>query len=287
MNRQSNAELSQRPKTGSNSRIAFLFSLIVPGLGQVYAGQLERGVIIYSLSYLFALALCLSNMARDFPGLILLVIALILLAFLVSADAYISVRRLKEYSPAPYNKWYLHVIAIALNTVMAGPLVTFPIKGPTGISITRLASNTLEPALMEGDYVVLGSNPYVSEKPRRGDVVVFPYAQDPSRQFIKRVVGLERESVEIVDKRTFIDGRLFADPWGVYHDREVMPASKGPRDNIPRIVVPRGFVFVLGDNRDISFDSRYYGPVETGKISGKALYVLWGKGNRSGIKVHE
>ncbi|MBI1922573.1 MAG: signal peptidase I [Geobacter sp.] len=275
----------QKEKPGANPRIAFLLSLIVPGLGQVYAGQPERGMFCYAFGYLFALALCLGNLALSFRGLLLLAGTLFLLALLASADAYSLARKSRAPALAPYNKWYVHVIAIILNTVVAGPLITFAVRGPTGISITRVASNTLEPALMEGDYVVLGLCPYERDLPGRGDVVVFPYAKDPSKKFIKRVVGLEGESVEIVHKRVHIDGREFVDPWGVFHDREVVPASKGPRDNIPRIVVPRGYVFVLGDNRDISFDSRYYGPVETRTIVGKALYVLWGKGKRSGIKV--
>lgn len=285
MKQELNADLSQEAKSGANPRIAFLLSLIVPGLGQAYAGQLERGVFCYTLGYIFAIALCLGNLARDFRGLLLLVILLNVLAILVSADASIAAGKARELTRAPYNRWYVHVIAIVLNTLLAGPLITFPIRGPTGISITRVASNTLEPALMEGDYVVLGLRPYERDTPRRGDVVVFPYAKDPSKQFIKRIVGLEGESVEIVNKGVHIDGRPIADPWGVFHDRDVIPASKGPRDNIPRTVVPRGFVFVLGDNRDISFDSRYFGPVETRTIVGKALFVLWGKGKMSGTKV--
>lgn len=270
---------------GNNPRIAFLLSLITPGLGQVYAGQPARGTLFYSLGYLIALALCLGNMARDFRGLVLLLAALTTLAFLVSADAYGCAGKSGAHPNAPYNRWYVHIAAIVLNTLVAGPLITFALRGPTGIAITRIASNTLEPALMEGDYVVVGTRPYERQKPRRGEVVVFPHGRDPASQFIKRIVGLEGESVEMVDKRVYLDGRLFDDPWGVSHDREVIPASRGARDNIPRTLVPRGFVFVLGDNRDISFDSRYFGPVETGTIRGKALYVLWGKGGRTGARV--
>jgi signal peptidase I len=120
------------------------------------------------------------------------------------------------------------------------------------------------------------------ERPiRRGDVLVFRYPVDPRRDFIKRVVALPGEIVEIHDKRVYIDGRPLAEPYAFHADDAVWPDDPAVaethrrRDQMTPRTVPDGAYFVLGDNRDDSSDSRYWGPVPAGNVLGRALFVYW------------
>lgn len=174
----------------------------------------------------------------------------------------------------------------AAAVLAAGLLFMLALRAYTGLRVYQIASDTMEPALLEGEIIVAAERFYKKEKPKRGDVVVFRFEKNGApRDFIKRVIGLPGEKVEIVNRRVYVNDRVLDDPWGRHRDRAARPAAESPRDNMAAIVVPRGFLFVLGDNRDDSFDSRYYGPVETAKVQGKALYVLWGKWGRVGAKI--
>jgi signal peptidase I len=124
---------------------------------------------------------------------------------------------------------------------------------------------------------------YISkkEKPKRGDVIIFEYPKDPSKDWLKRVIGLEGEKVEIVDNKVYIDNKLIDDPWGYYENSRKKTYLK-EEENFGPVVVPKGSLFVLGDNRHNSMDSRMFGSVDLTKVKGKALYIYWAK-NKSRI----
>ncbi len=116
---------------------------------------------------------------------------------------------------------------------------------------------------------------------RRGDVVVFRFPRDPSRDFIKRVVGLPGETVMIRDRTVFVDDRPLLEPYVFHADDRVwpddpdIPEEKRRRDQLGPTRIPEGAYFVMGDNRDDSSDSREWGPVPEGNLVGRALFVYW------------
>jgi signal peptidase I len=116
---------------------------------------------------------------------------------------------------------------------------------------------------------------------RRGDIVVFRFPQDPSRDFIKRVVGLPGETVGIRDRVVTIDGRILSEPYVFHADDRVwpddanVPEEKRRRDQLAPTRVPEDAYFVMGDNRDDSSDSREWGPVPERNLVGRALFVYW------------
>ena len=117
---------------------------------------------------------------------------------------------------------------------------------------------------------------------RRGDVLVFRSPRDPRRDFIKRVVALPGETVAIRDKRVFVDGRLLDEPYAFHADDTVWPddaadrrKTRRRRDQLPPTARSRRPYFVMGDNRDDSNDSRFWGPVPAANIEGRALFVYW------------
>lgn len=156
-----------------------------------------------------------------------------------------------------------------------------------------IPSGSMLPTLQIGDYLLVNKfiygirNPFTNKvlipisRPKRGDVVVFIFPQDPSKDYIKRVVGLPGDRVQIVNKKLLINGQPLETPQAVHSDPEVLPPPARPgepsRDHFGPAVVPPDSYFVLGDNRDHSYDSRFWGFVHLDALRGKAfiIYFSW------------
>lgn len=116
---------------------------------------------------------------------------------------------------------------------------------------------------------------------RRGDIVIFRFPEDPSLDYVKRVIALPGESVSIRDKIVHIDGEPLAEPYTSFRDPVVIPPSPDlpepyrSRDQMAPFIVPQGSYFVMGDNRDDSYDSRYWGPVARELIKGRPFLIYW------------
>ena len=96
-------------------------------------------------------------------------------------------------------------------------------------------------------------------QPRRGDVIVFIYPEDRTKDFIKRVVGIAGDTIEIRNKKIILNGQEVTNPHAHYYSNVIMPGDMNPRDNMNPVTVPPGHLFVMGDNRDYSHDSRFLG----------------------------
>lgn len=157
----------------------------------------------------------------------------------------------------------------------------------TVVQAFKIPSGSMLPTLLIGDHLLVTKFlygfeiPYTGSRvlrlrgPERGDVVVFAYPVDDSKDFIKRVIGVPGDRVEIKDKKVFINGSPVEDPWGVHVDSGILPAGFEKRDNSGPFIVPSGEYFVMGDNRDRSYDSRFWGFVEDARIKGKAFVIYW------------
>jgi signal peptidase I len=156
------------------------------------------------------------------------------------------------------------------------------------IQAFKIPSGSMEPTLLVGDYLLVNKFiygikiPFTETKvfrfvnPRRGDIIVFPYPRDPSKDFIKRVIGTGGEKVEIIQSEIYINDRPISDPWG--HFEKIGPAEYFQRiENFGPIVVPEDSLFVMGDNRNNSEDSRFWGFLRVNTVVGKAfiLYFSW------------
>ena len=151
----------------------------------------------------------------------------------------------------------------------------------------KIPSSPMTPTLLVGDYILVnkfiyGSKiPYTNikyfqfKKPQRGDVIVFIFPLDPSKDFIKRVIGTDGEKVEIIHNKIYINDRLIDDPWGHFEKRGFEDLQS--MGNFGPVVVPKDSLFVLGDNRYNSEDSRFWGFLHVNAVLGKALifYFSW------------
>jgi len=123
-----------------------------------------------------------------------------------------------------------------------------------------------------------GSHVVEWDMPKRGDVVVFVYPRDRCKDFIKRVVGVPGDMVEIRDKQVYINGEpVVEDAHAYYEDPNVVHGANRPRDNFGPVQVPDNHIFVMGDNRDRSYDSRFWGFVPIQDVRGRAFikYFSW------------
>ena len=113
------------------------------------------------------------------------------------------------------------------------------------------------------------------QKVERGDIIVFKYPEDPKRDFIKRVMAVSGDTIESKDKTVYVNGRKLVEPYVQHVDPDIRPPGTDPRDNFGPVVVPEGSVFVMGDNRDQSYDSRFWGFVDMSQIKGNAVIIYW------------
>ena len=135
------------------------------------------------------------------------------------------------------------------------------------VELYMVEGPSMRPTLVNGERLVVNKFIYRFKTPERGEVLVFRYPRDPSRDFIKRVIGVAGDTIEIKDGRVFLNGQLLNEPY-------ILERTRG---SYPPATVPEGHVYVMGDNRNNSEDSRFkdVGFVPLELIKGKAITVFW------------
>ena len=174
-----------------------------------------------------------------------------------------------------------NIEAILVAIVIALFIRTFVVQA------FKIPSGSMKPTLQIGDHILVNKFiygvkiPYLDktiipiEDPHRGDIVVFRYPVDPSKDFIKRVIGIPGDVVEIRDKKLYVNGERVNHDHGVYTDSRIFGENVRPRDNFGPITVPPHSLFVMGDNRDESYDSRFWGFVDYKAVLGEAFIIYW------------
>lgn len=151
----------------------------------------------------------------------------------------------------------------------------------------KIPSGSMIPTLLIGDHILVNKFLYgtkipfsdrrilVFRKPEKGDIIVFKYPEDPRRDFIKRVMAVEGDVIESRNKMIYVNGKPVDEPYTQHTDNSVRPGGIEPRDNFGPYIVQKDKLFMMGDNRDQSYDSRYWGYVDLKEIKGKALVIYW------------
>lgn len=254
--------------------ITFLLSLFCPGLGHMYIGQLRKGIILVTIGALYIHLLSLGLMGKTFNSMATYLILAITYMLYIIADSVITAFRRQEYTLKPYNRRLFYAIFVIVSICLS--VVNTSVAKKYGeLEAFKIPSGSMMPTLLPGDHLITDRQYTRNAKPQRGDVIVFRYPPDPRKNFIKRVIAAEGDTVEIVDKRVRLNGALIDEPYALHTDHAVLGLAEGRRDNIPPLTVPEGKYFVLGDNRDDSHDSRYWGFVDSKDIKAKALYIYW------------
>lgn len=174
-----------------------------------------------------------------------------------------------------------NVEAILVAIVLALFIRTFIVQA------FKIPSGSMLQTLQIGDHILVnkfiygvklpfaGSTLIPVKDPRRGDIVVFKYPKDPSKDYIKRVIGIGGDIIEVRDKELFVNGKPRHYEQAIHLDRRTYPATDAPRDFFGPVTVPEDSLFVMGDNRDHSADSRFWGFVNLKAVKGKAFIIYW------------
>ncbi len=152
----------------------------------------------------------------------------------------------------------------------------------------KIPSGSMEDTLLVGDFLLANKFIYGSKvplidvhlpairEPKPGDIIIFKFPGNLKQNYIKRLIATEGQVLEIRDKEVYVDGKLFPDPAHSKHTDQTPSSLGNPhRDNFGPYRVPKGYLFVMGDNRDNSYDSRFWGPLDRKLVLGKALIIHW------------
>ncbi len=171
--------------------------------------------------------------------------------------------------------------AILIAVILALFIRTFVVQA------FKIPSGSMKPTLLVGDHILVNKFIYgvklpffnimliPVKDPKQGDIVVFKFPEDPKKDFIKRVIAVAGDTIQIRNKKVYINNELMRDPYGTFLDPHSIPGQVSPRDNFGPVTVPPDSLFVMGDNRDHSHDSRFWKFVKLSAVKGKAFIIYW------------
>jgi signal peptidase I len=300
----STLSLDSNPPSERKPWIAASLSMLCCGLGQIYCGRVGRGLVLYSLSMIFG------------PMVVATVLSggsvLWLLAFLFSLAAVIAVtlgsiidaHRLAKrmagqpYEPREYNRPAVYWLMALTTLPFAVGLVVF--LRANVVEAFIIPARSMAPTLVPGDRFLVNKLGIGARTLERGELIIFRYSANRQQRFIKRIIGLPGDTVELRGgevilngqplKREVIgpsatDGQQLAYEWNGGRQYQILISPDDENADMPSQLVPDGAYFVLGDNRGQSLDSRKFHAVSHGEIVGVATYLYWpaGNGNRFGV----
>ena len=280
--------------------IALVLSALSTGLGHIYCGRITKGIILFLISFVFAPVIGITVTGISSTFFLILIIFSVLLSvgiwIYAMIDAYWLAKKTNvNYKLKDYNRWYVYIVFIAATMIFPGNL-SYTIRTHL-LTAYKIPSVSMRPNILKGDHLFLNKAAYKRKGPKRGDVVVFIQPNKRHMEYIKRIVALPGETIEIRDNRLIINGQML-----LYREVETqdLDAIKGQLNgkvyeetnggvsykimlteggkaavNFKKITVPNGHCFVLGDNRENAEDSRDFGPVPLRDIIGKVAYIYY------------
>jgi len=180
-----------------------------------------------------------------------------------------------------YDKWYI-LISILIFSIIASACSDY-LSDPSRFKAYRLPAKSMVPTLLPGERILVDRQYYEDHKPERGEIIVFEYPKDPKKDWLKRIIAIEKDVVKGEKGKVYLNGKLLKEPYVQHTRNEVIEVM----DNFGPFTVPAGTLFVMGDNRDGSLDSRHFGVVSAEKVKGRVAYIYWSQElGRIGTKVH-
>ncbi len=287
--------------------LAVVLSLVMPGLGHAYSGRFPRGLVFLFVYFIPVMLLQAERVFEFFvsvlAGVTVLLTAAAIIHIAATIDAHYIARHTKpDYEMKDYNRGYVYVVLVLLTT--ASSLVATLSLRANYVEAFRVPTASNYPTIVPQDRLIANKIAYNRSDPERGDLVVFSNPQDREINFIKRVVAIAADTVEIKDGRLYINERKIPcqalDPSAlddirieINHEplegdiyRETngdaqynIFLAEAPHDkaspDFARTTVPPHHCFVLGDNRNLSRDSRHFGPVPLATVKGRVEYLYW------------
>jgi signal peptidase I len=287
--------------------LAVTLSVIMAGLGHIYCGRFVKGLILTFLTYIFVPVL-FGTLSVSHSSVR---IAVIIISFSVSTviwlfaiiDSWYTAKRTAEnYALKDYNRWYVYVLLVLMGTG-GSTQIAFNVRA-TLLEAFRVPSASNYPTIELNDRLLANKLAYKNSDPKRGDLIVFLNPENRRMNYIKRVVAIAGDTVEIKDGQLYIndeklqrqvlaqstldnirvevageplEGDVFYETNGnaKYKIFLAGPPHNQASSDFAKITVPEHHCFVLGDNRNLSRDSRHFGPIPLATVKGRADYLYW------------
>lgn len=265
---------------------------IVPGLGQIYNGQPRKGLVFLTIDLLFPIAFGLTGILNNLNGLVTLVVFSLLFIVYRMTDGFIQAKKLIDYELKSYNKWYVYLSFV----IVLGIVRTFlDLPASTGIQTFKIPTPSMNPTMQPGDRVVASLNYYKHSPIQQGDIVVFNSPQGGIWTF--RVIGLPSDSIEIKEGKVYVNNQLneltttkeyiLDDQDVIQYQEQINPTKTIKTLRYKKILmpdtqtfgktrIPDNEYFLMGDNRDNAYDSRFIGTIKKDDILGRVIYSYWG-----------
>ncbi len=252
--------------------ISILFTFLSIGLGHIYAGYAKRGIVLYISQYLlvFICYLILLNFLSIASLIVILILGLMYFVFCLVDVIKLTKENTVSYESKKYNRWYVYVLLLLVIFLIPQPIFSETVKNNI-FQAYKIPADSMKPTLLIGDRIFVKTDFASKSNVKRFDLIVFPFTQNPSKDFVKRIIAVEGETIEIKNKKILINDIPIKETYGIHTDSRIIPK----RDNMNSIKVPEGSLFVMGDNRDNSHDSRFWGFVKASDVIGKVYSVYW------------
>jgi signal peptidase I len=268
------APASLQADRGPSPWVAGLLTVLTPGLGHLYIGQARRGITLFVL-VLIADTLLMFAMMGVLARFWMFATSFALLVGLwtyILADAVMRARRAPPSPLHNKNHWAMYVGAFVMACLVFAAPCIYAWQAHASGRLLWLSANSpsMEPTLETGEYFLADATYYRARKPMRGEVAVYKHPMQPELHRIKRIVAIEGDRIAIKRGHAIVNGMAVEEPY--IEDSGV----GGAFDDLPDMRVPPGHVFVLGDNRANSVDSRdsvAHGPVPLGNLIGRVTDV--------------
>ena len=287
--------------------LAVTLSVIMAGLGHIYCGRFVKGLVLTFLTCIFVPVLFGTLSVSNSSVRIVVIITALLASsvvwlFAIIDSGYTAKRTAENYTPKDYNRWYVYVILVMLGTG-GSTQIAFNVRA-TLLEAFRVPSASNYPTIDPNDRFLANKLAYKKSDPKRGDLVVFINPENRRINYIKRVVAVAGDTVEIKDDQLYIndkklqrqvlaqstldnirievkgkplEGDVFEEINGnaKYKIFLAGPPDDTTSSDFAKITVPEHHCFVLGDNRMNSYDSRHFGPIPLATVKGRADYLYW------------
>lgn len=258
--------------------LAAVLSILLPGFGQTYNRQPQKGMIFLLLLPAYVFFAGAVRLVSTFHGFLLGAAIQFSLLIWATVDSVICGGN-KILSRPGFSKarlWFsIAVLLVVINSV--AEVTNFALnRTRAGMEALLNPNDSMAPTLIEGDRFASDTWYYKQGSPQRGDVVMFEIPGQDSSEHVKRIIALGGDTIEGKKDGVYVNGERLNEPY-------LMPGSsegQNSRDNsdiFGQVRVPAGNYFLLGDNRQDSFDSRYFGAVPASKIKGRALYIYFSR----------
>jgi len=266
-----------------NIILAAVLTFFMIGLGQIASGKIKRGIVLYILSLILFIAAAFIAI-QSFPPFNIIAAGLIFISFFLFAlidSILIAKNPDNSLKLKPLIGYSLLAVIVIVNSSLVKPVISKTIKEKY-IQAFKIPTGSMIPSLLIGDHILVNKQAYKNGSPKRGDIIVFDLPEDVSKTFARRVIGVGGDVIEIKNNQLYINNKEYTEHYVIYTDTKSRPRSSQPTNNYGPVSVPKGSFFVLGDNRNNSYDSRYWGFLATDKIKGKiaTIYWSWDKENK-------